>query len=538
MKNKKKILHYSILTGIILLAIFLRVYNINNAPPGIYPDEANNGTNAYDAMVSGNYQWFYSDNNGREGLFLNLIGFSFKLFDVSMLTLKLPSILFGVLSVIGIYLLCRELFRKKPHIALIASYLLAVSFWAINFSRIGFRAIMLPAILTFTFYFLFRGLRTFSPHKNNYLQLYNFAIAGFVFGLGMHSYIAFRIAPLILIATFIALLITYRHFLKSYWHGILLFVIFTVMSAAPMLWTFHTHPEYLDSRSGSISILSEDVNNGDLIGTLAETVSLSLAKFNFYGDPNWRHGYPPYPTLELITGIAFLFGLIYTFIFFFRALVTLKQERHKKDPSTTNTLVVNTLLLSWFVVMLIPEFMTREGLPHALRAIGVMPVIYIIATRTFDFILTTARARSAQTYAFATALMIIALFYIGLFNILKYHVFWANHPKVAYSFNKDLTDIGRHLNTLPSQQTKYIVTGGFNGLTRLPITLLNTDTENIVFLYENELDQIDTTDDFTVMIPGNDEYLAIRLTERDNNLMIIKHDRTSSHFYEVRKTFP
>ena len=532
MKNRKKIFHYSILAGILLLAIFLRVYNIDNTPSGIYPDEANNGTNAYDAMISGNYEWFYPDNNGREGLFLNMIGLSFKLFDVSMFSLKLPSIFFGVLTVLGVYLLCRELFRKKPHIALIASYLTAVSFWAINFSRIGFRAIMLPAILTFTFYFLFRGLRTFEPSKKNYLPLYNFVIAGFIFGLGMHSYIAFRIAPLILITTFIALLITYRHFLKNYWHGILLFILFTFVSAAPMLWTFHAHPELVNSRSGSISILSQEVNEGNLFGTLAETVSLSMAKFNFYGDPNWRHGYPPYPTLELIVGIAFLFGIIYSFILFFKSCRTIKQERQRESPSPTNTFVIYTLLLSWFFVMLIPEFMTREGLPHALRSIGTLPVVYIFAALTFNFILTKAKERSAQTYALTFAFVLIMLFYVGLFNTIKYHIFWAQHAKVAFSFNKDLTDIARYIQTLPSEQPKYVVTGS---LTRLPILLLNEETNNLTFLYDHELDQIDHSQEFIVLTGSNDEYLAIRLTEQDPNLNITKHDRPNSHFYEVYK---
>ncbi len=532
MKNKKKIIHYSVLAGILLLATFLRVYNIDNAPPGIYPDEANNGTNAYDAMVSGDYQWFYPDNNGREGLYINMIGISFKLFNVSMLTLKLPSIFFGILTVLGVYLLCRELFRKKPHLALIASYLTAVSFWAINFSRIGFRAIMLPAILTFTFYFLFRGLRTFDPIKKNYHHLYNFAIAGLIFGLGMHSYIAFRIAPLILIMTLIALLITYRHFLKNYWHGILLFMIFSFLSAAPMLWTFHTHPELVNSRSGSISILSEEVNEGDLFGTLAETVMLSLAKFNFYGDPNWRHGYPPYPTLELITGIAFLFGIIYSFILFCKSCRTIKKERHSGISSPINTFVVQTLLLSWFFIMLIPEFMTREGLPHALRSIGALPVVYIFAALTFDFILTKAKERSAQTHAITLALILITLFYVGLFNTIKYHIFWAQHPKVAFSFNKDLTDIGRYVQILPSEQTKYVVTGS---LTRLPILLLNEQTDNLIFLYDHELDQIDHTQNFIVLIGNNDKYLATVLTEQDPDLIVTTHDRANSHFYEVHK---
>lgn len=136
-KNK---IHLILLTLIIILAAILRIYNIDSAPAGIYPDEANNGTNAYDAQLNNDYQLFYPDNNGREGLYINLIAFSFKFFGVNMLTLKLASILMGILTVLGVYFLSKELFIGKPRLTLIASYLTAVSFWAINFSRIGFRA--------------------------------------------------------------------------------------------------------------------------------------------------------------------------------------------------------------------------------------------------------------------------------------------------------------------------------------------------------------------------------------------------------------
>ena len=65
MSEKNKIIYLTIFILIIILGITLRIYNINNVPSGIYPDEANNGTNAYDAQINNTYKWFYPDNNGR-----------------------------------------------------------------------------------------------------------------------------------------------------------------------------------------------------------------------------------------------------------------------------------------------------------------------------------------------------------------------------------------------------------------------------------------------------------------------------------------
>lgn len=148
-----------LVAGIVALAFFLRIINIENAPPGVYPDEAVNGADALQALKTGNFQWFYPDNNGREGLFMNLIAGCFWLFGVSVFSLKLPSVIFGALTVFGTYLLSREIF-PKARLALIASFLTAVSFWALNFSRISFRANMLPFVLVFTSYFFWKGLRT------------------------------------------------------------------------------------------------------------------------------------------------------------------------------------------------------------------------------------------------------------------------------------------------------------------------------------------------------------------------------------------
>ena len=105
--------------------------------------------------------------------------------------------------------------------------------------------------------------------------------------------------------------ITQKDFLKTFWKQLLIFSIGTFITLAPILWEFHVHPEYLSSRSASISIFSPEMNEGHLIQTAFRSLGLSLAKYNFWGDQNWRHNYPPYPILDPIMGAAFLTGLIY-----------------------------------------------------------------------------------------------------------------------------------------------------------------------------------------------------------------------------------
>ena len=476
MANKKTSI-YILLFLIIALGFFLRIYNIDNAPPGVYPDEAVNGQDALNANATGNYQWFYPSNQGREGLFMNFIAILFKFFGVSVLTLKLPAIIFGTLTIWGTYLLGKELFNTR--IGLISSFLTAVAFWAINFSRISFRANLLPAVLVFSFYFLWKGLRT--------RAWADFAIGGFIFGIGLHTYIAFRIAPTILIIALFSLIASRPNFIKEYWRKILIFIVFTAIAAAPMLYTFfYAHPEYFESRSDNISVFSAKVNQGHLAQTFLKSFALSLAKYNLWGDQNWRHNYPPYPILDPFTGIAFLFGFIYVCI---KTLGTLFQRIFKKIKNPEMDKYV--FLFVWFFAMLAPEFLTAEGNPHALRSIGTLPVVFLFSGITFNFFLEKAEKHTYLFKKLVVGFTVFMLIFIGFFNAIKYHYFWASKIETARAFDKNVMDISDYLKTLPPQEEKYVVT---ETMQRIPIQVLNQNLPNVYYAYPGQATYIEPKD--------------------------------------------
>ncbi len=480
----KKIIPTLTLILILVLALAVRIYNIEGAPSGIYPDEAVNGIDALKTFYSGDYRWFYTDNNGREGLFMNLIALSYHFFGITILGLKFPSIIFGFLTVWGSYLLSKELFRSR-RAGLLTAFFVAFSFWSINFSRIAFRAIMLPAILTFSFYFLFHGIRNNKAFKLERLKQYlYFALAGFVFGIGLHTYIAFRIAPAILLILFVALWITKKNFLRDYWFPALIFIIFSIASMSPMLLTFYHHPAYLNSRSGEISIFSPAMNHGHLLKTAGKSLGLSLVQYTFWGDQNWRHNYPPYPILNPILGISFLIGLIYLISKWFH-LLFLRFKNNIRDRK----FYVYSFLLAWFFGMLSPEFLSAEGLPHALRAIGTLPATYIIATIPFLWIFgkmdTTKNKRNFKLSVIS--LIIISLVIISVGNVIKYHYFWANNPKQAESFEANLMSISNYLETLPNNKKKIVIAGNMQ---IIPIKLFNYKMPNTYRVHQDQLDYI------------------------------------------------
>lgn len=519
--KKEKVKIYLLIFLIVAVGFFLRIYNIDNTPPGIYPDEAVHGEDALRALETGRYQWFYTANNGREGLFINFIAFFFSLFGASILTLKLPAIIFSTLTIWGTYLVAKEIFNRR--LALVSAFLTAFSFWAINFGRISFRANMLPAILAFSFYFLFKGLRT--------KKWWDFLAGGAIFGLGMHSYISWRIAPVMLVVFIGFLILSRKNFLKEYWKSMLIFLIASLVIASPMFYIFYQHPEYLESRSAAVSIFSSEVNNGSAVIAFLKSFSLSLIKYNLVGDMNWRHNFPPYPILDPLSGIAFLFGFIFSVMIFFKFL---KKRLYQKIK--TPELEKFSFLLLWFFSMLAPEFLTAEGNPHALRAIGTLPVVFIFAGISFEYLLQTSRKVGFFSKKNIQVIVIISFIFIGIFNTLKYHVVWANKERVAFSFNKNLTEISKYISLLPPERETYVITTGTNTLEKLPIFIFHNRPNNH-YLNPDELKKINpqNKNDFIIFFTENNPEAIknAQLKFPDLQLQIVRND-PGSVFYLLR----
>ena len=535
--NKGKIKIYLLVFLVVALGFFLRIYNIEHTPPGIYSDEAINGEDAYKANDSGVYQLYYANNQGREGLFINLVALSFKLFGgISILALKFPAIFFSTLTILGIYILVKEIFtpylpkKRVERIALISSFLSAVSFWALNFGRISFRANMVPTVFVFSFYFLFKGLRT--------KKWWDFVIGGIIFGIGMHTYTAWKIAPLIPLALLPIFYLTRKNFFREYWKKIIIFAFFFLIVSIPIFYIVYLHPEFIvdhATASDDISIFSPLLNHGHPFLILLRSLFLSLIKYNFVGDMNWRDNYPPYPILDVLTGIAFLFGICLSFIKLIRLL---RQRFYQKIKDTE--LEIHAFLILTFFIMLAPEFFSAEGVPHALRSIGTLPVVFIFSALAFDYFFSNAQRKNYFLKKSIQTLLIFSLLFIGIFNPLKYFFFWSNNPKTAEAFEKNLADISQLLKTLPAEKEKFIINsfGPFhNPLDRLPIQIFNLHSPNTTYFYSwQNFDQIKPkTNDFIIILTSKDADTESRLKVVFPNLTLQPVKNSLGSVYYILK---
>lgn len=417
-----------ILLLILVIAAFFRLFDLVNLPPGLYPDEAMNGNNALEALRTGGFSarggpalgWkvFYTENNGREGLFINIQALFLKVIGKNEpWVLRLPSAIFGILTVLGIYLLTKELFEDKK-IALLSAFLIATSFWHINFSRIGFRAIMAPFFITWTIYLL---LLSFRKLKHWSLPI----ISGLMYGFGLYSYIAYRATPLILLTV-----------LGFYWRKqfllyTLYFLLFSSIVAAPLGWYFLNNPQDFLGRTAQISIFDSQTPFQDLGRNILKTAGM----FNIAGDYNWRHNFSGRPLLFWPVGILFLIGLFFGI------------KNIRSSP--------NLVLISWLVVAALPVVVSNEGLPHALRAILMAPPVFILSAiggiKIHQFAQKAVSPRLLSTFYFLLATLLVFEAYF------TYFIAWGQHPMVAAHFNQNYVEIARNLNSLPQELPKYVV---------------------------------------------------------------------------------
>ncbi|MDO8443155.1 MAG: glycosyltransferase family 39 protein [bacterium] len=430
---------------ILIIASFFRLYNLsgtNSAPPGLYPDEAINGNNASEALNTGEFKVFYPENNGREGLFINIQAVSIKIFGNTPLALRLPSAIIGILTVLGIYLFCAALFNNAS-IGLLSAFFTAISFWHINFSRIGFRAIMAPFFLVWALYLLISAIKrndTVNKSLNaDHPSWLLAAFGGLAYGAGFYTYIAYRATPLLILIIFLV-----YWFKNNRRQEVLevfrIFALFTFIAILPLAAYFVQNPQDFIGHASQLSISNSASPLKDLGGNILKTAGM----FNFSGDTNWRHNFSGKPELYWPVGITFLFGIFY-------GLKNLLQKTNREF----------ILLFSWIIIAAIPVVISNEGMPHALRSILMIPPVFILAGagafKMYELLINKIpgfyhRHDKLVKNAF---ILICALLITQAYNY--YFVQWGNNPNVEYGFRQSYVDIGEMLNTLPKETMKYVV---------------------------------------------------------------------------------
>src|SRR5712671_489092 len=132
---------------ILAIAAILRLYALGSIPHGFTNDEAQDGLSARQAIHEG-LRVFYPENNGREGLYVNFATPLLLALGNTIFAIRLPSAIFGILTVWLTYLLGVQLFSRR--VGLLGALFVATSTWHLFNSRLTNRANAAPLFLALT----------------------------------------------------------------------------------------------------------------------------------------------------------------------------------------------------------------------------------------------------------------------------------------------------------------------------------------------------------------------------------------------------
>lgn len=420
--------------AILLLAAFLRFYELPVLPPGLNFDEAGNGVAALD-ILNGMPKLWWQIGGGKEPLWPYLIALATLVWGNVPLTLRFMGALVGILTVAATYPLALALFRhtagrQAQLIGLLTMLGLATSGWHLHFSRLGIRAILLPLLSTLALYFFWRASR-FAQRSTLHLIL-----APLFTALASYAYLAGRLLPLAPIL-FVGLHWSIDKIRLYFFHRkqdadvlpaapplfrlVAVFLLLILLFMLPLVAYFLLHPADFAARSTTVSIFNPAWHHGDLLGTAWRTVAATLGTFlGLAGDLNPLVNLPGQPGLPPLLAVFFLLGLV-TALY---RLATVTPAGYSPD----------LFLLCWWVVMLLPAVLAPEGAPHHLRLIGTIVPTYVfvalgLTTITNAFVrflanIQTVPRSSLHASRFIYLLPVIIFLFIAFQTYTHYFVRW------------------------------------------------------------------------------------------------------------------
>jgi 4-amino-4-deoxy-L-arabinose transferase-like glycosyltransferase len=345
---------YLALALIMLLAIFLRFYQLEAIPVGMSGDEAEDGFFARRILRGEEYPIFIAGTWGEEPMHTYLVALSFALWGISPWAVRLVSAFGGLLAIPVIFWLAKELFppddSSSSFVAILSAFWLATSYWHIIFSRAGLEIVTLPFFSSAIFYFLWRGIRS--------ERRWPFIVAGLLLGASLYSYRGARFLPIFLAIFFGGWLITNRGFRRRHFANLVLVTVVAAVLFAPLAMYGLAHPDIFFGREMHISLLNPDWGRGSPLQAFAVTLVKTMGMFNLQGDPQFDRNPGRRPALDPISSLCFIIGLAI-------ALWRWKRPNY-------------LFIVVWFLIMALPGIFAAEA-PHFHRGIGALPALCLLS---------------------------------------------------------------------------------------------------------------------------------------------------------------
>ena len=425
---RQTILDLALLTVILVVAVFMRGYQLADLPYGSWYDEAEAGLEAVEILKGRPFSPMttFSFN---PSLYFYVLALVLKITGVSILGVRLVVAVAGVLSCLFLYLLVKRLWGWR--VAFVAAILLAVMSWHVTFSRLGMPNITAPLFAIVTFYFLIRALE--SGRHTDYLW------AGLAAGIGVYSYTPFR-----LVALMMALLLAYEilsrpGFLRRHFDGLIVMAVAAFLAMMPLLVYAVQHPQEFTRRMNETSVFAKKSTEMEKRLALENSLRRHMEMFNVRGDPNGRHGLPGQPMADSVTAALLVLGLGYS----------LYRWRDRGY----------FLAVIWLSIGLMGGIMSLDWeSPQGARSVVAMPAVAMLAAIPLGLAWEAADRgirnsefgipHSAFRIPNSALVVVLLLAYVGRLNFNRYFNEQMKSVEVFYAHSARETATARYVNTL------------------------------------------------------------------------------------------
>jgi 4-amino-4-deoxy-L-arabinose transferase-like glycosyltransferase len=352
-----------LLAAITAVATFLRLYRLDTLPPGDGHDVAMYGVDALQ-ILAGARPIFLESNFGREPLFSYLVALAYRFTDPGAYGIHLVSAIVGSLTVPAVWLAARELFREQratvlAYLPLLAALLSAVSYWHLNWSRVGLRVILVPLFAALIVFALWRGFASARPDRSRRpVRSWGwFVVAGVLLGLSLYTYQAARLLPVLVASAFVLRAIERRRWARDDTVAALLVAAAALVVFLPLGVYAAQHPGALSVRIQQATVVQPGLPLAQQVGGVARQAATALLTYSIRGDTDPQFTIPGRPSLNPFLSLGLLIGIV-------AAL-----WRFRRSPYL--------FLLVWLLLMTAPA-MVADQAATAKRYLGAFPAAMML----------------------------------------------------------------------------------------------------------------------------------------------------------------
>ena len=410
---------------LLMLAAGLRVWQIDQVPPGLHHDEVINNEIVEDNIFAGHPAIFYTT-GGREGLFHLTVAAAMRFIGYSAIGFRYAGFFWGMIGLAAIYALANRLLSRR--VALIALAFAAVSFWSIYEGRAATRSVSLIAVSALAALAFFSAWQT--PDRP---WLRKWILAGALLGLTLYTYIASRVIPAIFVALLIYLAFTQRRALRSAWRRIAVYVVIAAIVMAPLVIYLSLQPA-VDLRFQMLTDSITAARNGDFAPVLTTTLQ-TLGMFVWQGDPQWHYNVASTPVFDPLTSVLFLAGL----------LIALWRIRR----------LPYAFYLLWLFVTLIPGMLSAPA-PHYMRTAAAQVAAYTMVGIGSAGAIGWAEGRSRNLARIAWGALVVIWLGSAVINYHNFFVVWPVNDEVRFYHQANVNEMAKYLDARPADTTPVV----------------------------------------------------------------------------------